>query len=88
MAKLAAGSGVLSAAAPRTNLRRKGLRLSSLRGGHAREGGERTTLTNYLLAGSDAGGERAAVLYTLITTARLKGVDPEAWLAEFESRLV
>ena len=36
---------------------------------------------NYLFAGSDAGGRRAAILYTLITTASLNDLDPEAWLA-------
>lgn len=35
---------------------------------------------NWLFAGSDSGGERAAVLYSLIGTCRLNGVDPEAWL--------
>ena len=35
---------------------------------------------NYLFAGSDAGGERAAILYTLIETAKQNGVDPQAWL--------
>lgn len=35
---------------------------------------------NWLFAGLDAGGERAAVLYSLIGTCRLNGVDPEAWL--------
>lgn len=35
---------------------------------------------NYLFAGSDNGGERAAALYTLIGTAKLNGVDPEAYL--------
>jgi transposase len=33
-----------------------------------------------LFAGSDEGGERAAILYSLIGTCRLNGVDPEAWL--------
>jgi transposase len=42
---------------------------------------------NYLFAGSDAGGERAAVLYTLIATARLNGLDPEAWLADVVGRI-
>jgi transposase len=37
---------------------------------------------NYLFAGSDEGGERAAIMYTLIETAKLNGVDPEAWLAD------
>lgn len=35
---------------------------------------------NYLFAGSDSGGERAAAVYTLIGTAKLNGVDPEAYL--------
>jgi hypothetical protein len=35
---------------------------------------------NYLFAGSDAGGERAAAFYTLIQTARLNRIEPEAWL--------
>ena len=35
---------------------------------------------NYLFAGSNAGGERAAALYTLIGTAKLNGIDPQAYL--------
>jgi transposase len=35
---------------------------------------------NYMFAGSDKGGERAAVMYSLIGTAKLNGIDPEAWL--------
>jgi len=35
---------------------------------------------NYLLAGADSGGERAAAIYSLIGTAKLNGIDPEAWL--------
>ena len=35
---------------------------------------------NYLFAGSDAGGERAAMMYGLINTAKLNGLDPEAYL--------
>ena len=35
---------------------------------------------NWLFSGSDAGGERAAAFYTLIRTARLNGVEPEAYL--------
>jgi transposase len=42
---------------------------------------------NYLFAGSDLGGERAAILYTLITTAKLNGLDPEAWLADVIARI-
>ncbi|TDY35328.1 transposase IS66-like protein [Janthinobacterium sp. 75] len=35
---------------------------------------------SYLYAGGDSGGERAGVIYSLIGTAKLNGVDPEAWL--------
>jgi len=35
---------------------------------------------NYLFAGSDAGGERAAMMYSLINTAKLNGIEPEAYL--------
>jgi hypothetical protein len=35
---------------------------------------------NYLFAGSDAGGERAAAMYSLIGTAKLNGLDPEGYL--------
>ena len=42
---------------------------------------------SWLFAGSDRGGERAAVMYTLIQTARLNGVDPQAWLADVLARI-
>ena len=42
---------------------------------------------NYLFAGSDAGGERAAVIYSLIATAKLNGLDPEAYLREVLNRI-
>jgi len=35
---------------------------------------------NYLFAGSDAGGERAAAIYSLVGTAKMNGVDPQAYL--------
>jgi hypothetical protein len=35
---------------------------------------------NYLFAGSDTGGERAAAIYSLIGTAKLNALDPEAYL--------
>jgi hypothetical protein len=37
---------------------------------------------SWLFAGSDRGGERAAVMLTLIQTAKLNNVDPQAWLAD------
>jgi len=37
---------------------------------------------NYLFVGSEAGGTAAAIAYTLIETAKLSGVDPQAWLAD------
>jgi hypothetical protein len=42
---------------------------------------------NYLFAGSDAGGERAAVFYSLVGTAKLNGLDPEAYLREVFERI-
>ncbi len=42
---------------------------------------------NYLFAGSDAGGERAAVFYSLLGTAKLNGLDPEAYLREVLQRI-
>jgi hypothetical protein len=36
---------------------------------------------NYLFAGADSGGERAAAMYSLIGTAKLNGIDPEAMAA-------
>jgi len=42
---------------------------------------------NYLFAGSDAGGERAAAIYSLIGSAKLNGLDPEAYLREVLTRI-
>ena len=42
---------------------------------------------SWLFAGSDRGGERAAVMYTLIGTAKLNDVDPQAWLADVLARI-
>lgn len=41
----------------------------------------------WLFAGSERGGERAAFMYTLIVTAKLNGVDPQAWLADVIARI-
>ncbi len=43
---------------------------------------------NWTFAGSDEGGRRAATLYTLIATAKLNDVDPQAWLADVLARLL
>lgn len=40
-----------------------------------------------VFAGSDRGGERAAAMYTLIATAKLNGIDPQAWLADVLHRI-
>jgi transposase len=37
---------------------------------------------NYLFAGSDRGGDRAATFYSLIGSAKLNGLDPEAYLRQ------
>jgi hypothetical protein len=42
---------------------------------------------NYLFAGSDAGGERAASIYGLIGSAKLNGLDPEAYLRQVLARI-
>ena len=41
----------------------------------------------WLFAGSDRGGERAAAMFTLIETAKLNDVDPQAWLADVLRRI-
>ncbi|AHE55624.1 hypothetical protein NX02_19825 [Sphingomonas sanxanigenens DSM 19645 = NX02] len=41
----------------------------------------------WLFCGSDRGGQRAAILYTLIQTARLNDVDPQAWLTDVLARI-
>jgi len=42
---------------------------------------------SWLFAGSDRGGERAAVMLTLTQSARLNDVDPQAWLADVLGRI-
>jgi transposase len=42
---------------------------------------------NWTFAGSDSGGERAAVMYTIIETAKLNGLDPEAYLRTLIARI-
>jgi len=42
---------------------------------------------SWLFCGSDRGGQRAAVMYSLIGTAKLNNVDPQAWLADVLARI-
>jgi transposase len=42
---------------------------------------------SWLFAGSDRGGQRAAAIYSLIVTAKLNDVDPQAWLADVLARI-
>ena len=42
---------------------------------------------NYLFVGSQGGGKAAAIAYTLIETAKLNGVDPQAWLTDVLGRI-
>ncbi len=42
---------------------------------------------NYLFMGSERGGKSAAIAYTLIETAKLCGVDPQAWLTDVLGRI-
>ena len=45
------------------------------------------TRKNYLFVGSDTGGDRAAIIYTLIESAKLNGLNPEAYLADVIGRM-
>jgi transposase len=42
---------------------------------------------SWLFAGSDRGGQRAAAMYSLIVTAKLNDVDPQAWLGDVLARI-
>jgi transposase len=42
---------------------------------------------NYLFAGSDAGGSRAAAMYSLIETAKLNGLNPQLYLTDVLTRI-
>jgi hypothetical protein len=42
---------------------------------------------SWLFCGSDRGGERAAAMYGLIVTAKMNGLDPQAWLADVLARI-
>ena len=42
---------------------------------------------NWMFAGSERGGKAMAIAFTLIETAKLNGVDPQAWLTDVLSRI-
>ena len=42
---------------------------------------------NYLFAGSDNGGERAASIYTMVASAKLNGINPEIYLKDTLTRI-
>jgi transposase len=42
---------------------------------------------NYMFVGSERGGKSAAIIYTMIVTAKLNSVDPQAWLTDTLSRI-
>ena len=42
---------------------------------------------SWLFCGSDRGGQRAAVMYSLIVTAKMNGVNPQTWLANILARI-
>jgi hypothetical protein len=42
---------------------------------------------NWTFLGSDTGGDRAAVFYTIIQSCRLNGVNPEAYLTDIITRI-
>ncbi|BAI75274.1 transposase (plasmid) [Azospirillum sp. B510] len=41
----------------------------------------------WLFCGSDRGGQRAAAMYSLIVTAKMNDIDPQAWLADVLARI-
>ena len=41
---------------------------------------------NYMFVGSERGGKSAAIIYTLLETAKLNNVDPQAWLTDVLAR--
>src|SRR5205085_8245500 len=91
------------ALAPRRDRQDHGLHVEALAGLHSFPRRWRICLSNnaaeralrgialgrrsWLFAGSDRGGERAAAMYTLIVTAKLNGIDPQAWLADVLRRI-
>jgi hypothetical protein len=42
---------------------------------------------SWLFCGSDRGGRRAAAMYSLFVTAKMNGIDPQAWLADVLARI-
>jgi len=42
---------------------------------------------SWLFCGSDRGGERAAIMYSIIVTAKMNDIDPQAWLADVLARI-
>ena len=42
---------------------------------------------SWLFCGSDRGGQRAAAMYSLVVTAKMNGIDPQAWLTDVLSRI-
>ena len=42
---------------------------------------------SWLFAGSDRGGQRAAAMYSIVVTAKMNDVDPQAWLADVLARI-
>lgn len=48
---------------------------------------DRHSRRNYLFAGADSGGERAAAIYSLVGTAKLNGIDPQAYLRYVLARI-
>src|SRR5271156_4621453 len=42
---------------------------------------------NYLFCGSDAGGQRAACIYTIVETCKINNIDPQAYLSDILGRI-
>ena len=53
----------------------------------ARHAASRSWTKEHLFCGSDAGGQRAAFVYTIIETARMNSINPQVYLADVLTRI-
>nr|WP_317893127.1 transposase domain-containing protein [uncultured Sphingomonas sp.] len=80
MARTCAPAAAIGAADTRRSSVRKNLAENALRG-------IAVGRKNWMFAGADCGGERAAAMYSLLETAKLNRVNPQDWLADVLDRI-
>jgi transposase len=54
---------------------------------HTQNSGQALGRKNYLFAGSNSGGDRAASIYTIVQTAKLNGANPELYLRDILAKI-